>query len=115
MPGNQSTCFYVEQVLLCSTEVADRAEAACEQPRRLLLAEQTVIPILLTTRHPAVGTPGFLEQPARAAAWLVSRLAPLTGQALLGPERAVGLEAVLALLSGNLCPLFLSVLLPTGR
>ena len=54
---------------------------------------------------------------ARAVAWLVSRLAPLTGQALLGPERAVEvrLESVLALLSGSLCPFFLSALLPLGR
>lgn len=58
-------CFYGEQTLLCSVEVADRAEAACEQTRYLLLVEDMVGRILsLVTMHPAVGTPGFLKQSA---------------------------------------------------
>lgn len=36
---------------------------ACEQPRHLLLAEGIAVILILplVTRHPAVGTPGFLE------------------------------------------------------
>lgn len=54
--------FFQEQIFLCSVGVADWE--ACEQPRRLLLAEGTVVILILplVTRHPAVGTPGFLEQ-----------------------------------------------------
>ena len=83
------------------------------QLQSLLLAEDTVVILILplVTRHPAVGTPAFLEQPAcpeaaRAAAWLVSKLASLTGQTFLDPERAVemGPEASLALLRGSSCP-----------
>lgn len=58
-------CLYGKQTLLCSVGVADRAEAACEQPRYLLLVEVMVVQIFsLLTMYPAVGTPGFLKQSA---------------------------------------------------
>lgn len=85
--------FSAEQTLLCSARVAD--EGGVEAAPGLSLAEETLVILVLppVTRHPAVRTPGFLEQPAcpqaaRAAA--SQQTGPLIRPSLLGPRKQDG-------------------------
>lgn len=85
--------FSGEQTLLCSARVAD--EGGVEAAPGLPLAEETVVILVLppVTRHPAVKTPGFLEQPAcpqaaRAAA--SQQTGPLIRPGLPGPRMRDG-------------------------
>ena len=85
--------FSAEQTLLCSARVAD--EGGVEAAPGLPLAEETlVIPVLPpVTRHPAVRTPGFLDQaawPQAARAGASQQTGPLIRPGLLGPRKQDG-------------------------
>ncbi|XP_070218433.1 phosphorylase b kinase gamma catalytic chain, skeletal muscle/heart isoform isoform X1 [Bos mutus] len=85
--------FSGEQTLLCSAGVAD--EGGVEAAPGLPLAEETVVILVLppVTRHPAVRTPGFLEQPAclqAAQAAASQQTGPLIRPGLLGPRKRDG-------------------------
>ncbi|XP_061257775.1 phosphorylase b kinase gamma catalytic chain, skeletal muscle/heart isoform [Bos javanicus] len=85
--------FSGEQTLLCSAGVAD--EGGVEAAPGLPLAEETVVILVLppVTRHPAVMTPGFLEQPAclqAAQAAASQQTDPLIRPGLLGPRKRDG-------------------------
>lgn len=100
----QMGLFLQEETFLCSVGVADweAGEQAAQAPavgRDCCYSNYSSgnqAPSSEDTRLPGTARP----------TWLVTKLAPLTGQAFLGPERAVevGLEAALALPSVNLCP-----------
>lgn len=94
--------IFWEQTLLCSARVADGGVEAAPRPPagRGDRCYSCPSPV---TRHPAVKTPVFLEQPAcPQAAWAATsqQTGPLIRPGLLGPsEMEVGPEAALAVLS----------------